>query len=170
MYDISVPVFIRQLNAMAAILGRTIPFLAEKRIEPAALLQTRLYPNMYPFWLQLNRQMFHSQAVVSLLARREQVLPGKEESTLEAYQAQYAQSIAYLKGITPSELVGSEEREIVFTRPAGTTLRMKGRDLLIHFAFPNFYFHTVTGYDILRSIGLDVGKRDYIGAAPFLPD
>jgi hypothetical protein len=70
-----------------------------------------------------------------------------------------------LKSIDAKTMEGGETREIVI--PAGgSKFKADGADYLLHFAMPNFYFHLTTAYDILRAGGVEIGKRNFIGAVP----
>jgi hypothetical protein len=169
LYQVSVPVFSRQLASMADILDRAVPFLAERAIPETALLDTSLYPNMYPFWMQVNRTVFHAMSV-SLLAGREQPYAAQEMKSLKELQGLVAEGLAFLKAIGPAEFDGPQDREVSFRRPAGVVLRFKASDFLMSFALPNFFFHHTTAYNILRRTGLEIGKRDFLGNLPKITD
>jgi uncharacterized protein len=88
------------------------------------------------------------------------------ETTIDQLKARIAKTVAYLKTLDPKQIDASADREITF--PLGPTNkgRMKGDDYLNHFVLPNFYFHLTTAYAILRHCGVDIGKRDFLGAIP----
>jgi hypothetical protein len=71
-----------------------------------------------------------------------------------------------LKTLDPKQIDASADRDIKFPLGGGNTGQMKGEDYLNHFVLPNFYFHLTAAYAILRHCGVDIGKRDFIGAIP----
>ena len=77
-----------------------------------------------------------------------------------------ARTVAYLKTLDPKQIDASADREIAFPLGPTNTGHMKGDDYLNHFVLPNFYFHLTTAYAILRHCGVDIGKRDFLGAIP----
>jgi hypothetical protein len=70
--------------------------------------------------------------------------------------------VAFIESVKPAQIDGSEDKEIVL-KLGGQETRFKGMQYLFGFAQPNFYFHAATAYNILRSNGVDVGKKDFIG-------
>jgi hypothetical protein len=85
-----------------------------------------------------------------------------EEQTLAELKARIAKTVKFVEGFKPKDIDGSETRDITFAA-GGQEMRFKGEPYLVHFALPNFYFHSTTAYDILRRCGVDIGKRDFIG-------
>ncbi|MGH6780208.1 MAG: DUF1993 family protein, partial [Bradyrhizobium sp.] len=87
------------------------------------------------------------------------------EKTIAELKGRIAKTIAFVKTLDAGKIDESANREILF--PLGPNKgHMKGTDYLHHFVLPNFYFHLVTAYDILRDCGVEIGKRDFIGAIP----
>jgi hypothetical protein len=102
---------------------------------------------------------------VSRLAGVEAPVFADDEASLEQLRARVAATIAFIEGVPPEALDGAEAREIVVPLRGGAqALRMPGREYLLHFALPNFYFHVATAYGLLRHGGVDLGKRDFLGA------
>ena len=168
LYDLSVPALQRQLESLAVTLGRVPDFIAARGIDEAVLLQTRLYPNMWPFWLQVNRAVFHAMSV-SLLAGNEQPYAAGDMNSLSELTALVESGHAFLGKLKPDAFDGPPDREVVFRRPAGVVLKFKAADFLMGFALPNFFFHHTTAYAILRQMGMDLGKKDFLGNLPKLP-
>ena len=69
---------------------------------------------------------------------------------------------AFIQTIKPTQIDGTEDKEIVI-KAGSTEYRFKGMQFLLGWAHPNFYFHVVTAYDILRHCGVELGKADYLG-------
>jgi uncharacterized protein len=163
MYQASVPTFLQMLNSLSAILDKAEAFAAERKIEPAVLLGWRLAPDMFPLTRQVQIATDHAKGCCARLAGVEVPKYTDDETTFVALKARIAKTVAFVQGFKPSDIDGSEERDITIT--AGTReLRFRGQQYLVNFALPNFYFHTTTAYAILRHCGLPIGKRDFIGA------
>jgi len=162
----SIPAFEIGLNALSALLDKAVAFAAAKKIEPSVLLQTRLAPDMLPFVRQVQ---IVSDQVKNGSARLAGVDPPRfedNETTIEQLKERLTKTLAYVKTLDAKSLDASGDREITF--PLGPTNKghMKGADYLNHFVLPNFYFHMTAAYAILRHCGVDIGKRDYMGAIP----
>jgi hypothetical protein len=90
----------------------------------------------------------------------------RTETTIDQLKTRLAKTVAYLKTLDPKQIDASADRDIKFPLGGGNTGQMKGEDYLNHFVLPNFYFHLTAAYAILRHCGVDIGKRDFIGAIP----
>lgn len=160
-----IPVFEVGLNALSVLLDKAAAYAEAKRIDPAALLNTRLFPDMFAFARQVQSTCDQAKNASARLAGIDP--PGHEdnEKTIAELKARIAKTIAFLKTLDTSSIDASADREITF--PLGPNKgHMKGADYLNHFALPNFYFHLTTAYDILRHCGVEIGKRDFIGTIP----
>jgi len=162
LYQASVPIYVRQLNGLSAILKKAIDYCSERKIDPAALLHDRLYPDMFTLLRQVQIACNHAERGASRLTGVEPPDREDKEASLEDLVRRVANTIAYVKSIDPKKMEGIEDRDITF--PVGEQqMTLKGADYLFHFSMPNFYFHMTTAYDILRHNGLQIGKRDFIG-------
>jgi hypothetical protein len=162
LYQASVPVYARQLNGLAAILQKAISYCAERKIEPAALLHDRLYPDMFTLVRQVQIACGHAERGSSRLAGLEPPAREGKEASLEDLKLRVTTAITYIKSIDPRKMEGMENRDITF--PVGEKqMTLNGADYLLHFSMPNFYFHVTTAYNILRHNGVQIGKEDYIG-------
>ena len=162
MYQASVPLFTRMLTNLAAILTKAETHAAARKIDPAVLLGSRLFPDMLPLTRQVQLAADFAKNTTARLAGVEIVKFTDEETSLPELQQRIAKTIDYMKGLKPSQIDGSEGREIALPI-GGDTWTFKGQDFLLHFGLPNFYFHVTTAYDILRHLGVEVGKRDFLG-------
>ena len=165
MYQASVPVYLQYLNSISAVLDKGAAFAEAKKIDPAVLLQTRLYPDMHPLVKQV--QIFTDQATrgVSRLAGVEPPPFPDTEANFADLKARIAKAIAHVQSFTPEQIDGSESRDIVMKTPRGD-LTFKGLQYLLGFSLPNFFFHATTTYAILRHVGVEVGKMDFMGGPP----
>lgn len=163
MYQVSVPVFVRGLNALAGVLDKAAAFSEAKKFDQAVLLGTRLYPDMFPLNVQVGQVCTHAARGVAQLAGLTQPDFGPPETTISALKERVAKTLEFVKSAKPEQIDGSEEKDIVLK--FGTReMPFKGQQFLIGFTLPNFYFHYTTAYDILRSVGVEIGKRDFMGA------
>ena len=137
-----------------------------KKIDPSVLINSRLYPDMFP----LSRQV----QVASDVARRGaarlagQEAPGMEdnETTFPELITRLQKTTSYLETLTPELIDGSEEKSI--SLPVGKdTMTFQGMPYLLYFILPNVYFHVTTAYDILRHSGVEIGKMDFLGKPDF---
>jgi uncharacterized protein len=137
-----------------------------KKIDSSVLLNSRLYPDMFALTRQVQIASDQAKNGSARLAGVEAPRYEDNETTIDQLKARIAKTVAYLKTLDPKQIDASADREITF--PLGPTNkgRMKGDDYLNHFVLPNFYFHLTTAYAILRHCGVDIGKRDFLGAIP----
>jgi uncharacterized protein len=162
----SIPVFEIGLNALSALLDKANAFAAAKKIEPAVLLHTKLAPDMFDFTRQVQVVTDQARRGAARLAGVEPPSYQDTETTIDQLKARLAKTVAYLKTLDAKKIDASTDREIAFPIGAGITGHMKGSDYLNHFVLPNFYFHLTAAYAILRHCGVEIGKRDFMGAIP----
>jgi hypothetical protein len=162
MYAASVPVYQRQLGAISKVLEKGSAWAAAKKVDEAVLCGTRLTPDMLPLTRQVQIACSFAEDSTLRLAGLEPNKPENAEKTLGELRGRIDAVLAYLKGIKPEQIDGSEGREIVL-QIAGSPLKLTGQQYLEHFAMANFYFHCTTAYAILRQSGVEVGKRDFLG-------
>lgn len=162
MYAASVPRLVGMLRNLDAILAKAQAHAVAKKIDPAVLLAARLFPDMLPLAKQVQIASDHAKGAVARLAGVEVPRFEDDEQSFEELQARLARTIAFVESFSAGQIDGSEEREIAL-KIGGREMTFKGMPYLLGFALPNFYFHVVTAYDILRHSGVEIGKRDYIG-------
>lgn len=162
MYSASVPVFQRQLGALGKILDKAAAHFAAKKVPDEVLLQTRLYPDMFPLVRQVWIAADFAKSTPARLAGLEFPKYDDNEKSLAELKARIDKTLTYVATFKPAQIDGREDSEV--TLPiGGNPMTFKAEVYLLHFAMPNFYFHCATAYDILRQGGLEVGKRDFIG-------
>lgn len=162
MYAASVPVFKQILGSLSTFLDKAEAHAAEKKIEPDALIQARLFPDMFTMRRQVLIACDFAKGASARLAGVELPKYEDNEQTFTELKARITKTLAFIETLSASQIDGSEERDI--TVQAGpNTLQFKGQAYLSHYAMPNFYFHVTTAYAILRHNGVALGKRDYVG-------
>jgi hypothetical protein len=167
MYSVSVPIFIQHLTALSAILDKAAAYAEQKKIDPSALLSMRFYPDMYSMGRQVHEACRHPARVCGMLADVEGPAVGKDDNTIPELKAEIARVVDFLKGLKPSQIDGTENKEITI-KGSTSTRTYTGQTLLLNHSLPNFYFHCTTAYDLLRHAGLDLVKRDFMGT-PYKP-
>lgn len=161
MYQASVPLFVRMLRNLSAILDKAAAHAEARKIAPPVLPGLRLIADMFPLSKQVQIATDHAKGCVARLAGVEVPKYEDNEQTIEELKARIARTIAFVESFTADQIDGTEERDIAFTL-GGYDLAFKGVDYLVGFALPNFYFHMVTAYNILRENGVEIGKRDFL--------
>ncbi len=162
MYDACAPRFASMLRNLDAILGKAQAHAAAKKIDPAVLMSARLFPDMLPFVKQVQIATDHAKGAVARLAGVEVPRFEDTEQSFDELRARLAKTIAFVESFSAEQFDGSEGRDISL-RAGGKDLTFKGMPYLIGYAIPNFYFHLVTAYNILRHNGVEIGKGDYLG-------
>lgn len=164
LYTGSVPVFKQMLGALDAILSKAEKHVADHKIEPDALLQARLFPDMFPFVRQIQVACDFAKSVPARLAEVE--IPSYEdnERTFAELHARIAKTLAFIGGVDAAKYAGSEGRQIVL-RPGTPRERRfaNGESYLYGYGIPQFFFHVTTAYALLRHNGVELGKKDYMG-------
>ena len=163
MYQASVPVFVRMLTNLKGILQKAAEHAKGKKIDESALLNARLFPDMFVFTRQVQIACDFARGTGARLAGLEPPAYEDTEQSFAELVSRVERSLEYLRTLKPQQIDGSESREIV--RPVrGEPKKFTGTNYLLQFALPNFFFHVATAYAILRHSGIDIGKADFIGA------
>jgi hypothetical protein len=163
MYQASVPLFRTLLGALSGVLDKGAAFAEEKKFDPSVLVNARLAPDMFHLARQVQVATSHAAACAARLAGVEPPTWADTDKTFAEMKARIAKAIAYLDGIKPAQIDGSEERQITLKMGANE-MKLTGQRYLIGFEIPNVTFHCTTAYTILRHNGVDVGKKDFLGA------
>ncbi len=160
------PAFEINLNALSAILDKAEAYAAAKKIDPAVLLHSRLAPDMFDLARQVQVATDQARRGAARLAGVDPLSYQDNETTIDQLKARLAKTIAWLKTLDRKQIDASADREITFPLGGTNQGQMKGDDYLNHFVLPSFYFHVTAAYAILRHCGVDIGKRDFLGAIP----
>ena len=162
MYQASAPRFVNMLKNLSAILDKAQAHAEAKKIEPAVLLGCRLYPDMFTLTRQVQVACDNAKGAAARLAGVEVPKHEDTEQTFADLKARIAKTVDFVESFKPAQIDGTEEKEI-HLKLGPLEVDWKGMQYLLGFALPNFYFHVVTAYDILRHNGVEIGKREYIG-------
>ena len=164
MYQASIPPITRSLNNLAAVLEKAAAHAEAKKIEPGVLVDSRLFPDMFPLAKQVQLASDISKGGSSRLAQVEPPAFEDNEKTIPELVARLKKTVAYLETLKPEQIDGSEDRTVTWkTRTSERS--MQGMPYLFNHVLPNVFFHVTTAYNILRHNGLVVGKRDFLGPA-----
>jgi hypothetical protein len=166
MSQATVPALTIGLNALSAVLDKAQAFATAKKIDQSVLLNSRLAPDMFSLTRQVQVATDLAKNGASRLAGVEPPRYEDSETTFDQLKARLAKTVAYLKTLDAKQIDAAAGREITF--PLGPTNKghMKGDDYLNHFVLPNVYFHLTAAYAIIRHLGVEVGKQDFLGAIP----
>jgi uncharacterized protein len=162
MYQASAPRFAAMLRNLSTLLDKAEAHCAGKKIDPAALTTFRLYPDMFPLTRQVQIACDTAKGAVARLAGAEIPKHEDTEQTFADLKARIAKTVDFIESVKAERIDGTEDKEIVLQMRSGER-RFKGMPYLLGFAYPNFYFHITTAYNILRHNGVELGKQDFLG-------
>jgi hypothetical protein len=165
MYAATVPVLIHGLKNLAAILKKGADHAKAKGIEPAVLVNARLYPDMFPLARQVQIATDMAKGGGARLAGTEVPSFADTETSFPELQERVTRTIAFLKSLKPAQFDGAGSRVIHLQMRMGA-IDFDGQSYLAGWVLPNFYFHTTTAYNILRHNGVELGKWDFLGKVP----
>jgi uncharacterized protein len=162
LYDVSIPVLIRGLTQLSAIIEKGAAHAAAKNIDPTVLAHARLFPDMYPLTRQVQIMCDTAKGAGARLAGLEVPKHEDNEVNLADLKQRIAKTLDFLNTIKPAQLAGAESRKIELKFPT-RTIEFTGLTYLNGFVLPNFYFHASMTYAILRHNGVEIGKMDFLG-------
>jgi len=161
-HSVTVEGFVPLLGNLAGMLRKAKNFAETKKLDPGVLENLRLTPDMFALRRQVQLTTDFAKNSTARLAGIEAPKFADEEQTLDELIQRIERTIEWLKGVTPAQLEGGEQRHIVL--PLRTrTLEMDGLPFIQKWALPNFHFHLTTTYALLRQAGVELGKQDYLG-------
>lgn len=162
MYQASVPVFVRMLNNLAAILEKGAAHAEAKKIDPAALINARLFPDMFPLGRQVQLATDTATGGAARLAGVDVPAYENNETTFPELIARVRRAIADLQKLDVANIDGTEDKTVSW-KTRSSEKSMQGMPYLMNHVLPNVYFHVTTAYNILRHNGVELGKMDYLG-------
>lgn len=162
-YNSSIAVFTQMLGGLQQVLSKAEAHATEKKIDPNALLQARLFPDMFPLLRQVQVATDFAKSVAARLAGIEVPKLDDNEQTFADLQARIITVLTFMKGLDAARFDNAASREIVSQAGTPKEKRFTGQSYLLNYGLPHFFFHTTTAYAILRHNGVDIGKKDYIG-------
>jgi hypothetical protein len=163
MYQSSTPRFVAMLNNLSAILDKAQAHAEAKKIDALALTGFRLFPDMLPMTRQVQIACDSAKGAIARLAGVEIPKHEDSEQTIEDLKARIAKTVAFIQTIKAAQIDGTEDKDITL-KIGGKDTVFKGMPYLLGFAYPNFYFHITTAYNMLRHNGIEIGKKDFLGA------
>jgi hypothetical protein len=163
-YTSSIPVFTQMLGGLKSVLNKAETYAADKKIDPNALMQARLFPDMFPLLRQVQVASDFAKSVSARLAGVEVPKLEDNEQTFADLQARIDTVLAFMAGLDVSKFDDAATREIVTQAGTPKEKRFTGQSYLLNYGLPHFFFHTTTAYAILRHNGVEVGKKDFIGS------
>lgn len=150
------------LSSLSKILDKAAAHAEAKRIDPAVLLSSRLYPDMFPLTRQVQIACDQARRGIARLKGEEPASVADNETTFDELKTRIATTIAALKSLSAADLAGAEARTISF-KAGPAELSFLGEAYVRQWILPNFYFHLTTAYAILRHNGVELGKADFLG-------
>lgn len=162
LYDFALPPIARGLDNLSAMLDKAAAHAAARKFDSLALVQARLYPDMFPLSRQVQIACDTAKGAAARLAQLEIPKHEDNEATLADLKQRIAKTLDFVRSVRPEQLAGAEERSIELKLPSAT-LRFSGRTYLTDFVLPSFYFHMSMTYALLRHNGVEIGKQDFLG-------
>lgn len=163
MYSASIPAFRQILGSLLSILDKAEAYVEVKKLDPNALLQFRLFPDMLPFTRQIQIAADFAKGAGARLAGADVPAFEDTEKTIGELKLRIQRTLVFLDSL-PREAIEDSAQRAITTGSGEKTKHWVGQEYLMHYALPHFYFHATTAYNILRHNGLEVGKKDYIGS------
>ena len=163
-YTASIPVFKQMLGGLSQVLAKAEAHATAKNIDPNALLQARLSPDMFPLLRQVQVATDFAKSVSARLAGVEVPKLDDSEQSFADMQARIATVLAFIEGLAPEKFDAAATREIVSQAGTPKEKRFSGTSYVFNYGLPHFFFHTTMAYALLRHNGVEVGKKDYIGS------
>lgn len=160
LYDASAPIFVRALTNLSALMDKALA----QGFDEAKLLEARLAPDMRPFPNQIQLASDSAKGAVARLTGTDNPSMADTETSFAELKARIDATLAFIRSVEPAAFEGGEDRDVVLKFPGGEQ-HFKGGAYLTGFALPNFFFHVAMAYALLRAAGVEIGKRDYLGAA-----
>lgn len=164
LYDLTVPQLIKMLKNVDHWLAAAVGHAEKKKFDVNNLMKARLSPDQFALDRQVQTACDNAKFIAGRLAGKDWPAHPDTEATFDQLRARIAGVIGYLEAFKPEDFAGSGERKI--SAPWMEGKWMRGDEYVAQFGLPNFYFHAVTAYAILRHNGVEVGKRDFLGSVP----
>jgi hypothetical protein len=165
LHDVTVPQFTKMLHNLSGLFDKATAHAEAKKFDVDILLNARLAPDQFPLIRQVQIACDTAKLGVSRLTGKDAPVHEDNEKTVAEAKARIESVIGWLSTVAASDFADAARRRI--TQPRWNGKWMSGEEYALQHVIPNFYFHVTTVYAILRHNGVDVGKKDYLGAMPF---
>ena len=164
LYDATGALFVQGMGALEHLLKRGQAHCSSNNLDVGKIVEARIREDMLPFRYQVEAAIGHSLGAIEGAKGGEFLPPkGTRDADYAALKEAVAGARAKLQAITPEEVNALEGKDVVFNLGPDRKLPFVGHEFLLTFSVPNFYFHVTTAYDILRAIGVPLGKQDFLG-------
>ncbi|MGI4745625.1 MAG: DUF1993 domain-containing protein [Janthinobacterium lividum] len=164
-YDASIPMMVRMLQNLSSILDKADAYAAAKGIEPAAMIESRLAPDMFNLARQVQSAADAAKTAAARLSGEAPPSHPDTETTFDELKGRIAKVIAYIEGFTPEQINAGGDRSITIPTRGEPHVFQNGGDYLTQFIIPNFFFHVTTAYGLVRQQGVEIGKMTYLTGA-----
>jgi uncharacterized protein len=161
-YSLSVGTYVPMLKTLSALLDKA---LAQAGSEAEKLADARLASDMYTLAQQVQQACFYAANDVSRLSGRGPRPFPPVGASFQQLKSEIDETIRFVSSIAKVDFVGAGDRDCSIQISEDMEIKMDGSRYLRSWSLPQFYFHIVTAYDILRSNGIKIGKRDYLNLA-----
>ena len=162
-YITSIPVFKQMLGGLKEVLRKAETHATDKKIDHNALLQARLFPDMFNLLRQVQVATDFAKSVSARLAGVDVPKVDDNEQTFADLQARIDTVLTFINGLDAAQFNEAAAREIITQAGTPKEKRFTGQSYLLNYGLPHFFFHTTTAFSILRHNGVEVGKKDYLG-------
>jgi uncharacterized protein len=159
---LAIDTFVPALRTLAAVLDKGAAHAREKGTDPEPLLKERLAPDMFPLSSQIQIACYHAKDGCARATGHEPPKIDVKELTFDQHRALIASTIDSLQSLNAATFAEAEKRKVELSLSGGRVFASNGLEFVQHWSIPHFYFHVVTAYDILRHVGVQLGKRDYM--------
>ena len=163
-YDATVPAYLQILNSLSGLLTKAEAYCEAKKIQPEVLLGSRLYPDMLPLSKQVQLVSDFATRGCARVTHSEVPQTPDTEKTFADLRARLAKTADYVKSFKREQFDGADTRDVTFPMGPDKTMTMKGQQFISNYSLPQFYFHAAIAHGLLRHNGVEVGKRDFMGA------
>jgi hypothetical protein len=167
LYSMAMDTLVPMLGTLSTLLDKGAEHMRSKGQKPDTLTEARLAPDMFPFIRQVQIVCDQAKIIAARLTGEEPPRFEDNEQTLDDLKARIGRTLDYVKSVPASAYQGAEQRRVSFPLMDDLVLDMDGVQYLRDWGLPNFYFHVVTAYDILRNQGVPIGKKDYLAHAGY---
>ena len=162
-YTASIPVFTQMLGGLSGVLAKADAHVAAKKLDPNALLQARLCPDMFPMLRQVQVASDFAKSVSARLAGVDVPTLADDEQSFAELQSRIATVLTFISSLSPDLFAEAATRQIITQAGTPREKQFTGQSYLFNYGLPHFFFHTTAAYAVLRHNGVEVGKKDYIG-------
>lgn len=163
-YDATVPAYLQTLGSLSGLLTKAEAHCKAKNIQPDVLLDSRLYPDMLPLSKQIQLASDFATRGCARVTHSEVPATPDTEKTFEELRQRLAKTIDYVKSFRPAQFEDADTRDVTFPMGPDKTMTLKGQQFISNFSLPQFYFHAAIAHGLLRHNGVEIGKRDFMGA------